>query len=117
MNRISNYDELLAERRRIESNIAEQKLIINKGITDIKNKLEPFLNLLPILNVFKKKEPATTSLLQVATSLGIDLIVGQRLLSKASWMTRLVVPMVLKLFSSRIIGRNHKINEITRSNN
>lgn len=57
--------------------------------------------LLPVLNIFKKREPNHT-LLNAATSVGIDLFVGQKL-AKAGWFTRLLVPMVLKGVSSLIM--------------
>jgi len=95
MSRINNYDELVAERKRIENRISEQKLIINEGLHDLKEKLEPFLYLVPILNIFKKK-PANNSLLKFIASFGIDLLVGQKLLSKSNWLAKLLVPMVLK---------------------
>ncbi len=107
MNRISNYDELVAERRMIEARIAEQKAVINQGVGELRSKLEPFLYLLPVLNVFKKKESGS-SLLKFATSAGIDLLVGQKLLSKSNWLMKLLVPMFLKGISAKAIGREVK---------
>jgi len=107
MTRINNYEELIAERRRVESNIVEQRLILKAGLHDIKEKLEPFMYLLPILNIFKKKEN-NHSLMSAATSVGIDLFVGQKLLSKAGWFTRLLVPMVLKGVSSLVMKTKSK---------
>lgn len=101
MTRINNYEELIAERRRVESNIVEQRLILKAGLQEAKEKLEPFMYLLPILNIFKKKEP-NHSVLNAATSVGIDLFVGQKL-AKAGWVTRLLVPMVLKGISSLVM--------------
>lgn len=102
MTRINNYEELLAERKRVEANIVEQRLTLKAGLQDAKEKLQPFLYLLPILNIFKKKD-TTPSLISAATSVGIDLFVGQKLLSKASWFTRLIVPLILKGVSSLVM--------------
>jgi hypothetical protein len=107
MTRINNYEELIAERRRVESDIVEQRLILKAGLQEAKEKLEPFMYLLPILNIFKKKEP-NHSVLNAATSVGIDLFVGQKLLSKAGWFTRLLVPMVLKGVSSLVMKTKSK---------
>lgn len=103
MSRINNYTELVMERKRIERTIAEEKRILNEGIHDLKEKLEPFLYLLPVLNIFKKKT-SNNSFLKFAASLGIDLFVGQKLLAKSSWLSRIVIPMVLKGVSSMAIG-------------
>ena len=101
MTRLNNYEELIAERKRVESHIVEQRLILKAGLQEAKEKLEPFMYLLPILNIFKKKEP-NHSVLNAATSVGIDLFVGQKL-AKAGWVTRLLVPMVLKGISSLVM--------------
>jgi len=106
MTRINNYEELIAERKRIENNIVDQRLILKAGLQDIKEKLLPFMYLLPILNIFKKKD-TNHSFMSAATSMGIDLFVGQKLLSKAGWFTRLFVPMILKGVSS-IVMKNKK---------
>lgn len=103
MNKINTYAELVAERKRVEAIIAEQKLIILQGINEVKEKFEPFLYLLPVLNIFKKKESNHPILKNVA-SLGIDLLVGQNLLAKSGWLARLLVPVFLKSISAKIIG-------------
>jgi hypothetical protein len=102
MNKISNYTELVAERKIVENKIIEQKATINNGISEIKAKLEPFLYLLPVLNIFKKKESGN-SLLKFAASAGIDLLVGQKLLSKSNWLMRMIVPMFLKNVTTKAI--------------
>jgi hypothetical protein len=107
MTRINNYEELLAERKRVEANIVEQRLTLKAVLQDAKEKLQPFLYLLPILNIFKKKD-TTPSLMSAAAAVGIDLFVGQKLLSKAGWFTRLIVPMMLKGVSS-LVMKNKKV--------
>jgi hypothetical protein len=89
----------------VETRIVEQKAVINNGISELKAKLEPFLYLLPVLNIFKKKASGG-SLLKFAASAGIDLLVGQKLLSKSNWLMRLIVPMFLKNVTSKAIGGN-----------
>lgn len=108
MSQINNYEELMEERRRLEFRIVEHKKNLSSGLQEFKEKLEPFLNLLPILNIFKKKhgnshEGNTNSIWKLMTSLGIDLLVGQNLLSKANWFTRLLVPLFLKGISARAL--------------
>src|SRR6188768_4361429 len=101
MSNIRNYDELLEERWRIESRIAARKIIIGEGLLDIKKKFEPLLYLLPVLTTVKDMRSNNT-LVKVITSLGIDLV-GQKLLSKTNWVTRLLVPLILKKVSRNTI--------------
>ncbi len=112
MSRINNYQELLAEQKKTEAFIAEQKEVISGQILALTSKVEPFLRLLPIINLFKKSSDSGsssspgTSILKMGASLAIDLLVGQKLLRKASWFTRLVIPTLLKVVSSKVIGTN-----------
>lgn len=106
MNRISNYDELVAARIMTKTIIADRKRIIQERIEDLKEKISPLLLILPALNIFKKKESSNGnnhSLLKAGASLAIDLFVGQKLLRKAGWITRLLVPTLLKTVSSKVI--------------
>ncbi len=104
MSRISTYEELKAERKRIEFIIAENKQVINDSISDLKQKVEPFLYLIPILNILKRKESGN-SLLKGVANMGIDLV-GNRLLSKAGWFLRLIIPMALKGVSAKAIDNS-----------
>lgn len=68
MSRINNYEELVAERLRLETKIAEQKEILNKELLELKEKLEPLQALRPILNIFSKKGSTPTSLVSAIVS-------------------------------------------------
>lgn len=109
MSRINNYEELVAERRRVEEKIVEQKLIIHQDVAELKEKLEPFFSLLPVFNIFNGKRP-NNSFLKGVTSLGIDLLAGPKL-AKANWLIRLFVPLFLKGISSQALGGNGKREE------
>ncbi len=104
MSKINSYDELLAERRRLENQISEQRLAMKNDFNELKSKLEPFLNLVPIMNIFQNKK-TSHPLLNSVTSLGIDLL-GQRLLSKTSWITRVIIPLIAKVVTSRVISKD-----------
>lgn len=103
MSKINSYEELVAERKKAEARIQVQRAILANGIVEVQEKLKPLLYLLPVLNVFKKEERGS-SLLKGVASVGIDLLVGQNLLTKSNWLARLVVPMLLKAFSSKAIS-------------
>ncbi len=103
MNKINTYEDLVLERQKAEARIATQKLIILENIEEVKEQLKPFLYLLPVLNIFKREEKGS-SLLKGVASVGIDLLVGQNLMAKSNWFARLVVPMLLKAFSSKAIS-------------
>jgi hypothetical protein len=102
MSRINNYEELVQERKKAEARIAALKFNLQAEVVIIQEKLHPILNLLPLLNIFKSGEQRSPLIKGVA-SLGIDLLFGQNLLAKSGWFTKLLVPVLLKAFSGKVI--------------
>ena len=102
MKRIRNYEELVAERMRLEFIIADRKQMIHDKIENVKEKVSPVMNL---MSAFKSTNNSAknTTLWKAGSSVAIDLLVGQRMLKHASWFTKLVVPSLLKAFSAKVI--------------
>lgn len=102
MKKISNYRELVAERLRLEQELAVQKAEINGEVQEIKNRLKPVYGLLSFFNTDKKSSLKSTAM-QVGANIGIDVLLRNTLLGKASWLTRLIVPFIAKKLSSKVI--------------
>jgi hypothetical protein len=100
MTKINTYAELVAERKMIEADIIQQKAVISNEMSELKAKLEPFLYLLPLLNIFKSKVAGTTVLSYVASK-GMDLLIGKNGVMKSNWLVRLLLPVLVNSFSSR----------------
>jgi hypothetical protein len=104
MNKINNYEDLVLERQRLETLLAYHRSVIDGEVREIKQKLEPVANVVSFFS--DAKEPTQNNkLLQAGTNLGIELFVRQKLLSKAGWLTKLVLPFILKKVSSRAIEK------------
>jgi len=110
MNKINNFDDLILERKRLESDLAHYKSIITQELDEIKHKVEPITDVVSFFS-HSKNPPANNRLLQAGANLGIELLVRQKLLSKAGWLTKLVLPFILKKVSSRAI---EKVQEIRK---
>ena len=108
MNRINNYDELVAAQIMTQTIIADKKRMIHERVEDLKEKVAPLFLVLPALNVFKKKDAQSSSVLKTGASVAIDLLIGQRLMKNSGWIARLLVPMLLKTVSSRVIENVRK---------
>jgi hypothetical protein len=93
MTRIKNYNELIAERKRLEGEIKRSKEAIAEGLHGLKKKFEPFLYLLPALAIFKTK----TSVLKVLATLAMNAIVNKSILSRSTWLTRFIIPVLRKI--------------------
>lgn len=104
MSKISNYEELVAERVRIQQMLALQKAEINAEISELKDRLKPVTGL---LSFFKRdKNPSIKSTaIQTGANIGIDVLLRNTLLGRAGWLARLIVPFMAKKISSRIIEK------------
>lgn len=111
MNKISNYEDLVLERKRLESELARYKAVITGELDEIKHKVEPITDIVSFFSSSKNPPATNNRLLQAGANLGIELLVRQKLLSKAGWLTKLVLPIILKKVSSRAI---EKVQEIRK---
>lgn len=101
MKKISSYRELMAERLRIEQELAVQKAMIHDEIREIKERIKPVTGLLTFFNADKKSSFKSTAM-QVGANIGID-VLRTTVLGKAGWLTRLIVPFIAKKLSSKVI--------------
>jgi len=100
MSRINNYEELMVERSRLEFKLIEHKKILSTGLQELKEKLVPFMNLLPLLNLFAKKTTGGSVLAAVVSS-GVDLLVGPNMSPKLAWVAKLILSFISKRLSNR----------------
>lgn len=94
MKKISNYADLIAERGRIEGAIAEQQRILHGGMRDLKENVEPLLQL---LRMFGNKNDGR-SLLKSVVGNGIDILFGQ---SKLTGLVKLLIPFLTKILPKK----------------
>jgi len=102
MKRISTYEELVVERKRLEADLLVQKGYFKEQVNGIKEKFEPVTRIMSFLGGFKNN--TGNSLLKLGSSIGIDMLIGKKLKS-ASWLTRMVVPLVMKLTAQKTIDK------------
>lgn len=112
MTKINNYEELVAERIRLQLELQKQKAFFKSEINEVKAKFEPIGDVISFLGIFKKKSAevaGTSSILKTGVSMGIDLLVRDKL-SKANWIVRSLVPAALKGISNLIIRKKTSSN-------
>jgi hypothetical protein len=107
MARITNLEELIAEKYRLEAEVRVQKAIIKEGVQQLRRKLNPVQRLLDALGIGKDSGAPAPPLLKAGTNLGIE-VIGHKLLRRAGWITRLVVPLLAKKVSSVFLDRFRK---------
>jgi len=100
---IRSYHELTSERRRLEILLQVQKQAIYNDIEEIKERLEPVRSTFEFVKKMISRDK-TSLLLNIGSDLAINSIVQKFILSKAGWVTKLVVPFFLKNYSSHVIA-------------
>lgn len=104
MKKISNYNELVAERMRVQQELALNKAGIAEEIREIKDRLKPVTGLLSFFSTDKKSSLKSTAM-QVGANIGIDVLLRNTILGRAGWLTRLIVPFIAKKLSSKVIEK------------
>jgi hypothetical protein len=102
MSSIKTYEDLLAEEKRLEGIIYSHRESIKDDLGKIKEGLRPFKLVMNMVGkAVNRDKPGP--LLNFGLDLGIDLIVKKFLLAKAGWLTKVVVPYLIKNYSSHFI--------------
>ena len=107
MNRIRTYEELVAERKRLEGDLLVQRAYIKTHLHEINRKLQPLTRIAGIfgkINNGLNNGSKASSLLKLGSTVGIDLLVGQKL-KKAGWLAKLLVPFAMKLTAQKTIDK------------
>ncbi|MBL7835651.1 MAG: hypothetical protein JNK18_16965 [Cyclobacteriaceae bacterium] len=104
MKKINNYKELVAERLRVQQELALNKAGIEEEVREIKEKLKPVTGLLSFFNSDKKPSLKSTAM-QVGANIGIDVLLRNTVLGRAGWLTRLIVPFIAKKLSAKVIEK------------
>jgi hypothetical protein len=95
----------VAEKERLQLLLEVQKEIVNQDIAEIREQLKPVTSFLTFSGKLITRDGSNFALNAGAGTL-IDLVVKKLLLSKAGWLTRRIVPFLLKNYSSHFISEN-----------
>ena len=101
--RFTSYEDLLKEKQQLEVLLQAQKQVIRYDVEEIKLKLQPLKEGLEFLKKITTRD-RTNLLLDLGSDIAINTFVRNFILSKAGWLTRLVIPFFLKNFSSHFIA-------------
>ena len=113
MNKIKNYEELVAHRTYLEANLKAQKNYLNAKVNDIKERFEPIQKVISFFNSDKRTKAKAllnggSSLLKIGSSAGIDMLLQKRI-SKGGWFTKFVLPFVLRFAAAKTMDKvQHK---------
>lgn len=107
MSRITNYNELLLEKKRLQNELAVLNEAIGSQIDQIHDRLKPFIKVAGFVGGFGKKEDSP-SLLRMGAEKGLDLLLKPKVLSGAGWIAGIALPFVVKRITSALVNKFKK---------
>src|SRR6476469_4528702 len=101
--RIQTYEDLIEEKQRLETLLATKKLEISEDWVGVKQNLTPVTNIFSFLGKFTKRNKSNP-LLSMGLDVAGDVFLKRMILRRADWITRLLLPMFIKNYSSNVLG-------------
>jgi hypothetical protein len=102
---INTYEDLLIEKQRLQELLRVQKEIIRQDLNEIKEELAPVKSAISFIGKFTTKGTGNP-LVNGTMNTVIDLVVRKLVLGRAGWLTKLVVPLLVKNYTSHVIDEN-----------
>ena len=106
--KITTYKQLLEEKERLTVLLRLQQEQVQEDFREIKEELRPLTHITSALGMFVKRKSGS-----MLSNLGINLIVNgfvkKVLLSKTGWVTRFIVPFLLKNYASHLVQEPEKL--------
>jgi hypothetical protein len=100
--RINTYEDLLDEQKRLQLLLQTQKDIVRQDIREIKEELAPIKTAVNFIGKLTTRDSGNP-LINSTVNTAIDLLIRKVVLGRAGWITKLVVPFIIKNFASHAI--------------
>jgi hypothetical protein len=103
--RIQTYQDLLDEKQRLESVLKLQKENLRQDIEELKESIAPFRKIGTFVSkLFTRKD--NSFVVDAGISTLVTFGVKRLLLARAGWLTRLIIPFIIKNLSSHVVADN-----------
>jgi len=103
--RIQTYKDLSEEKLRLEALLKIQKEILHQDIEEIKQEIAPLRSAVSFVSKLVAKKDSNF-FVDAGISTLVNVGVKKLLLARAGWITRMIVPFVIKNFSSNLVAEN-----------
>lgn len=104
---IKTYEDLLQEEERLKSRLVIYKGLMKEDIAGIKHGLNPFKRIAAhVRGLFKRGDNGP--LLNFGLNFSIDVLIRKLLLARAGWLTKIVVPYIIKNYASHLVSEEQR---------
>lgn len=105
--KIKNYEDLLLEEERLKTQLTLYKGLIKEDITGIREGLNPFKRVAAkVRGLFSRGDNGP--LMNFGLNFGIDVFIRKLLLARAGWITKIVVPYLIKNYASHLVPETQR---------
>lgn len=107
MSKIRTYEDLLQEEQRLRQSLKGQELLIRQDVVNMKDNFEPVKRVYDtIQKIFTRDN--RVPFFNLGLEMGVDLLLRKFILARAGWFTKILVPYLVKNYSSHIIGEEKR---------
>jgi len=107
MSKIRTYEDLLQEEQRLQLKLKSQELAIRQTLVDFRENVEPVKRVFnTVQKVFTRDN--RVPVFNIGLELGVDFLLRKFILARAGWLTRILVPYLVKNYSSHIIAEEKR---------
>lgn len=107
MSRIKNYADLEAEKLRLMALLRNHEEAIKADMVNVREGLKPVNNAFNVINKMATRDNRVP-VMNFGVEMGIDILVRRVLLGRAGWFAKIVVPYLIKNYTSHFIGEEKK---------
>jgi len=107
MSKIKNYADLEAEKLRLMALLRNHEESIKVDMANVREGLQPLGNALQVINKMATRDNRVP-VMNFGLEMGIDLLIRRILLGRAGWFAKIVVPYLIKNYTSHFIGDEKK---------
>ena len=103
--KIMSYEDLEREEQLLEELLRTQKQLIQLDVQVLRNQMKPATMALQIFNKITTVDKSNLLLNEGANKV-IDLVLNKFILARSGWITKFLVPLFMKNYSSHLIADN-----------
>jgi hypothetical protein len=116
MSKIKTYEDLLQEEQRLLAQLRATEVLIRDDIAGVKEGLKPLGNVMKTIGKFTTRD-RTGALANFGLDFSVDLFIRRILLARAGWFTKILIPYLIKNYSSHIISEQQRAKLMEKINN
>jgi len=113
MSSIRTYEDLEAEEKRLQALLYSHKANIEDSFSAVKDSLNPFKQAIDTVKKLLSRDK-TNPMMKFGVDFGVDLLIRKLLLSKAGWFTKIVVPFVVRNYSSNVLTQYKRLKIVQK---